>query len=317
MSIEICVAENTGGGYNLIGCVSEAASVGRSVSMTKFPRTTVGGISVPRLICGTNWFLGYSHTSSAKDLLIRELFDTPAKMARVVEVFARRGCNAVMGPLSEFVSEALVESEQRTGSPMIWICTPGHTDADKPDAWRPAVDAAKKLGAAFCFPHQCITDPRIDLVNRRLDPELSEYLNYVREMEMIPGLSTHTPDAIICADASGADVESYTLPYNCAGFLCHVETDWAQKVIHEAHKPVMTIKPLAAGRVLPPTGLSFVWNTIRDCDMVTVGTMSTYEAEEVIEISLACLEHRKADVGLQFTRSKTSLARGDSHPFRE
>jgi len=69
----------------------------------------------------------------------------------------------------------------------------------------------------------------------------------------------------------------------------------------------MTIKPLAAGRLLPPTGLAFVWNTIRDCDMVTVGTMSAYEAEEDIELSLACLERRRAEVVLQRTRSKQSL----------
>jgi len=70
---------------------------------------------------------------------------------------------------------------------------------------------------------------------------------------------------------------------------------------------VMTIKPLAAGAIRPPTGLAFVWNTIRDCDMVTIGTMSAYEAEEVIEISLACLERRAADVKLQVTRSKRGL----------
>jgi hypothetical protein len=41
--------------------------------------------------------------------------------------------------------------------------------------------------------------------------------------------------------------------------------------------------------------------------MVTIGTMSPYEAEEVIELSLACLERRKAEVELQFTRSKKAL----------
>jgi hypothetical protein len=124
---------------------------------------------------------------------------------------------------------------------------------------------------------------------------------------MIPGLSTHAPEAIVCADSCEADVETYVQPYNSAGFLCQVETDWIAKVIREAKKPVMTIKPLGAGRILPPTGLAFVWNTLRDCDMVTIGTLSTYEAEEDIEISLACLEKRKAQVDLQTTRSKRAL----------
>ena len=275
--------------------------------MAEFPRTEVGGVSLPRLLCGSNWFLGFSHTSQAQDRFIKELFDTPAKIAGLVEVFARHGCNAVMAPSFRSVSEALREVEQRTGEPVIYICTPGYLDGDDPDTWKQAVEQARDLGATFCFPHQCVTDPRVDRVNKCLAPQLMEHLRFVREMGMIPGLSTHMPEAITCADACGADVESYVQPYNSAGFLCQVETDWVQRIIQTARKPVMTIKPLAAGRLLPPTGLAFVWNTIRDCDMVTIGTMSTYEAEEVIEISLACLERRKAEVELQRTRSKRTL----------
>lgn len=275
--------------------------------MGEFPRTMVGGISMPRLLCGTNWFLGYSHTSKAKDKLITDLFDTPAKMAKVVAVFARHGCNALMSPANEFVAEALHEVEQQVGVPMIWITTPQYMEWGKPDTWKAAVDHAKELGATFCFPHQCITDPRIDRINHCLAPQLLEHLAYVREAGLIPGLSSHMPEAVTCSDACGADVETYIQPYNAAGFMCQVETDWVQQTIQNAKKPVMTIKPLAAGRLLPPTGLAFVWNTIRDCDMVTLGTFSTYEAEESIEISLACLERRTAGVELQFTRSKKSI----------
>jgi len=275
-----------------------------------FPRTTVGGVSVPRLIVGSNWMLGYSHTSGAKDRLIKEMFDTPKKVADVVEVFARAGCNAFMSMHDEFVEEAMQEVEQRTGAEMIRIATPSYGKWGDPDTWKPAVDKAKSLGAAFCVPHQCVTDMRLDVMNRCLHPQLVDHLAYVREMGMVPGLSSHTPNSIVCSDACGADVETYIQPYNAAGFLCEYETDWMQRIIGEAKKPVMTIKPLAAGRLLPPTGLSFVWNTLRDSDMVTIGTMSKYEAEEVIELSLAILEKRRADVELQTTRSKKALVAG-------
>lgn len=275
--------------------------------MTEFPRTMVGGVSLPRLICGSNWLLGYSHTSKAKDRFIKELFDTPGKLAAVVEVFARYGCNAFMSMTSDFVRQALDEVEQRVGVEMIWISTPAYANMPDPDSWKYSVEEAKRQKATFCFPHQCVTDPRVDRVNNCLTPQLQEHLRFVREMGMIPGLSTHMPEAITCSDACGADVASYVQPYNAAGFLCQVETDWVQQVIRNAKNPVMTIKPLAAGRLLPPTGFAFVWSTIRDCDMVTIGTMSTYEAEEDIELSLALLEHRKAEVELQTTRSKRSL----------
>jgi hypothetical protein len=275
--------------------------------MSTFPRTMVGGVSMPRLIVGSNWFLGYSHTSAAKDRLITELFDTPRKIADVVEVFARAGCNAFMSRPTPFIAEALRDVEQRVGTKMLWVCTPGFAEWEDPTTWGPSVEETVQLGGAFCFPHQYITDARLDRVNRALQPDLLACLREVREAGLLPGLSTHTPESIICADACGADVVSYVQPYNAAGFLCQAETDWTAKVIHQAKHPVICIKPLAAGRLLPPTGLAFVWNTIRDCDMVCIGTMSRYEAEEVIELSLACLEGRDADVDLQFTRSKQAL----------
>ena len=86
-----------------------------------------------------------------------------------------------------------------------------------------------------------------------------------------------------------------------------VETDWVMRIIHRAEKPVMTIKPLAAGRLLPVVGLAFVWNTIRDQDMVTIGTTTPAEAREVIEISLDLLDRRMPEYDLQKTRSKESL----------
>jgi hypothetical protein len=55
-------------------------------------------------------------------------------------------------------------------------------------------------------------------------------------------------------------------------------------------------------------GLSFVWNTIRDEDMVTIGTTTPDEAREIVDISRELLERRVPDYELQATRSKSSLS---------
>jgi hypothetical protein len=86
-----------------------------------------------------------------------------------------------------------------------------------------------------------------------------------------------------------------------------IEVDWVQRMIWNARKPVITIKPLAAGRLPPLVGLAFSWATLRPIDMVCVGVMTPYEAEEVIELSLALLERRAPRVELQESRSKASL----------
>jgi hypothetical protein len=137
--------------------------------------------------------------------------------------------------------------------------------------------------------------------------DMDTYSRMIRERGMIPGLSSHMPEAVTLADKTEADVETYIQIYNADGFLMQVEVDWVMRIIRSAKKPVMTIKPLAAGRLLPVVGLAFVWNTIRDQDMVTVGTTTPNEAREVIELSLDILERRIPQNELQKTRSKESL----------
>ena len=95
--------------------------------------------------------------------------------------------------------------------------------------------------------------------------------------------------------------------YNAAGFLMQIEIGWVQRMIWGRKKPVITIKPLAAGRLEPLVGLAFVWATLRPIDMITVGCMTADGAREVIEISMALLEHRLPDLKLPETRSKASL----------
>jgi hypothetical protein len=279
--------------------------------MTEFPRTTVGGVSLPRLIAGTNWFLGYSHSSLAKDKFIKE-YQGRDRIAAVLAVFLEHGVDAVMAPLSPLLEEAIQEAENRTGRRMIRILTPsfnitpGGPEEDDPER---VLDRTKALGATFCLPHQCVTDALIDRMHHTIR-DLDRYTRMIRERGMIPGLSTHMPEAVVYADQTGADVETYIQLYNAASFLMQVEADWVMRIIHEAHKPVMTIKPLAAGKLLPVVGLAFVWNTIREMDMVTIGTTTPDEAREVIDISLDLLSSRASGVPLQQTRSKSSLVEG-------
>ncbi len=276
--------------------------------MNEFPRTMVGGVSLPRLLVGTNWFLGYSHTSLAKDKFIKD-FQTRERIAQILAVFLASGVDAVMGPPSQLLEEAILDAEDQTGRAMIRILTPifNILPGGDPNA-EPGVmfDLCKKWGATFCMPHQAVTDALLD---RRagIIRDLEVYTRMIRERGMVPGLSTHMPETPVYADRMEADVETYIQIYNAAGFMMQVETDWVQRIIANAQKPVMTIKPLAAGKLLPIVGLGFAWSTIRLQDMITIGTTTTDEAREVIELSLDLLNHQMPELQLQKTRSKKSL----------
>jgi hypothetical protein len=278
------------------------------IVLDKFPHTTVGGVSVPRLIAGSNWFLGYSHTSLARDKFIRH-HQTRVRIAQILAVFLENDIDAVMGPPSDLLEYATLEAEQKCGKKFTRIITPmfnvlpGGDPETEPEKM---LDYCQKLGATFCMPHQCVTDALIDRTIGRIR-DLDRYTHMIRQRGMLPGLSTHMPEGVIYADRHNEDVETYIQIYNAAGFLMQVEADWVMHVIHQAKKPVMTIKPLAAGRLLPVVGLSFVWSTIRAQDMVVIGTTTPDEVREVVDISLDLLHKQPPEYELQRTRSKRLL----------
>ena len=282
--------------------------------MDKFPRTIVGGVSLSRMIIGTNWFLGWSHTTRAKDDFIKENIADRKKIADIMEVYLRAGVDTIMGQIAHpELADGIKEAEDRTGVKVIVVSTPGFpitpetpTKGFDLDAVKRILDKEVALGATFCFPHQSTTDALVDRCTRSIR-QMDQLSRLIRERGMIPGLSTHMPESIIYADETNVDVETYISIYNSMGFLMQVEVDWIHRVIQEAKKPVMTIKPMAAGQLRPFQGLTFVWNTLRPQDMVTVGTMTPKEAAEVIEISMGILENRQAQVTLQETRSKSSV----------
>ncbi|MCL2640255.1 MAG: hypothetical protein FWD53_05370, partial [Phycisphaerales bacterium] len=280
--------------------------------MADFPRTQIENVSVSRLIVGTNWFMGFSHTSKSKDVFIKE-HQTRQRIAEILKVFFEAGCDAVMGvrPDATHLTEAIRDAEQATGRKAVMIYTPTMpTDPSAPGAVDEVAKildraVAKDFGATFCMPHMATTDAMVNIRTRKIEG-MDVWCKMIRDRGMLPGLSTHMPESPVYADESGLDVASYIQIYNAAGFLMHIEVDWVQRMIWKAKKPVMTIKPLAAGRLMPLVGLAFSWSTIRDIDMVALGAMTADEAKEGIDISLSVLNRTPPAVPLQYTRSKAT-----------
>ena len=266
------------------------------MSGNTFPRTTVAGVSLSRMIIGTNWILGWSHRSPAADRQIKNRFPGGKEVYPLLKTFLDEGVDTIMGPLQQerVMQEAVREAQERSGRPMILIDTPiinvDDNEAGRREA-RATIHRSRECGATFCLLHHSSAE---QLVNKNLHRivRLEDYTDMIRQEGMIPGLSAHMPELITYSDENGYDVQTYIQIYNCMGFMMQVEIETVASIINSAKKPVMTIKPMAAGRTTPYIGLNFSWNTIRDCDMVTVGCTHPDEAAEDIEISRAALEHR-------------------------
>jgi len=278
--------------------------------MSNFPRTQIGGVSVSRMVIGSNWFLGWSHTSKAKDDFIKT-HQSRERIAEILKVFFNAGVDTVMGvrPESPQFSAAIKDAEQATGRKCVRIWTPSFSTQTTQlalDETSRLLDLGRELQAAICLPHQCVTDAMLNRNTRKIEG-MDKICKLIRERGMIPGLSTHMPEAPVYADESELDVETYIQIYNAAGFLMQIEIDWVQKMIWNRKHPVITIKPMAAGRLMPLVGLAFAWSTIREKDMVTVGCMTPDEAQECVDISLSVINRTGPTVELQRTRSKASV----------
>ncbi len=274
--------------------------------MTSFPMTHIENIEISRMMIGSNWFMGYSHYSAAKSQWIKE-YMTIERITEVMCVFARNGINTVMSIANDPMKEAIRRVEVETGVKMVWVCTPS---GEHLEDLLPNIEYTAEMGGAICMPHQHWTDGNLITNEKRLIG-LEKATERIRQLGMIPGLSTHRPETVTVCDAAGYDVATYIQILNPIGFLCQVETDWVERVIRSTPKPIMCIKPLAAGRVLPTTGLNYVYNAIKPIDTVCIGTLSPYEAEDDIAIARellaaqkdACCEERTLD----YSRSKSAL----------
>ena len=275
-----------------------------------FPRTMVGGVSLPRMIIGSNWLLGYSHTSNAADTMIKSRNSSKEAIADILEVFLAHDINAIMGPgATDFMADGIKLAEDRTGKEIILIDTPVINVDDNAAARKEAEDRiklAKQMGATFCMPHHASCEQLVNK-NKRTIERLPDYLKMVRDNDMVPGLSAHMPEIIIYSDLNEYDVQTYIQIYNCMGFMMQVEVEFVHSVIHQAKKPVMTIKSMAAGRVSPFVGVTFSYTTIRDCDMVTMGCLSPEEAQEDIEIAFAALERRRPNLEGRSSPAKSDI----------
>ncbi len=253
------------------------------------------------MIIGTNWVLGWSHTTPAADNQIKRRFPDGESAWPMFKNFLDHGVDTVMGPLQQekVLQEAIQVAQDKSGKKMIVIDTPVINVDDNEAARREAratIRRSREAGAKFCLIHHSSAEQLVNK-NKHQIVRLDDYTDMIRQEGMIPGLGAHMPELITYSDENGYDVETYIQIYNCMGFMMQVEVETVAAIIRNAKKPVMTIKPMAAGRTTPFIGFNFVWNTLRDCDMVTVGCTDAEEVLEDIEYSLAALERRAPEIG--------------------
>ena len=262
----------------------------------QFPRTNVGGVELSRMIIGTNPLLGWSHISDSYNAAIKDHYNSPERFIPVLETYMKYGIDAIMAPfpICSDLHKAVKMTEDKLGRGMVMVDTAFLNLEDTPEGRaeaRQAIRESAERGTKIFMIHNFCARGLVNFKDFKLD-RISDYTDMIREAGMVPALGSHAPELVEMVDQHGYDFESYLQLYNCHGFMMHYEVEKCAKTIHNAKKPVMTIKSMAAGRLTPYVGLTWAWKTLREQDMVTVGAFNVPEADEDIEISFAALENR-------------------------
>ena len=290
--------------------------------MKEFPRTMVGGISLPRMLIGSNWVMGYSHRSVAADAMIRARYSTKEAVCDLISAYMEYGIDAMMaifvnpetGKPNQPLMDGIHMAEEKMGRKLILIDTPPIDVSDTKEARESVArhfKAVRENGADFTLIHHGSAEKLVSKLDGTMN-RLQDYTYMIRENGMVPGLSAHMPELIVYSDNHPEyDVQTYIQLYNCMGFLMQVEVEGVRRIIENAKKPVMTIKSMAAGRCTPYVGITFSYATLRDCDMVTVGAHTPREVHEDVEIAMAALEHRFPNLSGRSTPNKTVALGGE------
>ncbi|MGB9681516.1 MAG: hypothetical protein ACP5RW_04330 [bacterium] len=269
----------------------------------KIPQVEISGVKVSRFICGTNPFNGYSHFSKARDIFMQRYF-TVDKVLEVLEKCQELGINSLIGPINEKTCLVQEELIRRGRPPMVWVSTTlGWLDKEllKKET-KIAAEVGNKLHAIHCS----FVDSHLVSSKNEIE-DIEDLLKYIRDLGMIPGISTHRPETLTVLANSNYDIEFVILPFNSIGFLSNLEVNWIAKMIREFPKPIIAIKPLAAGRLMPEQGIPFVAENIKPNDTIAIGVMSPEEVEEDVAIFLDTLQKQHNKRELLNTPSKSTV----------
>ena len=264
--------------------------------------TTIGGIEVSRLVLGSNPFFGFSHKSAAQDTWLKRYF-TDERIYEIMLVAAELGINLFVSSPQPRFAQLRRRLQEETGFHMYWACTPGGGSGDDLAA---GIAYTAELGAEICLPHTSWIEAQLRVGEREV-AGLEQALARIRALGMIPGVSTHRPEVLPIAAERGYDVETFILPLNVLGFLCPFEVEWQARTITRCSRPVIVIKPLAAGRLTPEPGLTFVYQRAKPTDTVAIGVLSPEELREDAALAAELIAGRSVSQDLPVTRSKEHL----------
>lgn len=202
--------------------------------------------------------------------------NNPEAMLEILESSYAKGARGIeVIPSGKILEAAYIMSERYDDYVITGSTHPGKD---------PGIDALIKIGVKLIFVHGMISDNKGLNLLRLLD-DISSY-------GIIPGIATHDPIPIIqfCLENS-LNVRAFLIPFNANGFLMGNPEQLEELVDNTKDFYFIGMKTLAAGKIKPDIAFQYISN--HNICAVTIGMVSTHQAEESTKTALKSLNSKK------------------------
>jgi len=243
---------------------------------------TIENKSFSKLICGTNAIYSRSHFSSAKDHEYRTRF-TDDYIEETIKFCIDNGVNCVETSANERIWNIFqrIKSEKN-------LLTIGSTRIDDTSSMKSHQDKLEFLiekRADICVVHSQFVERPTSLNEIK---GLQRLIDKICEAGLLVVISAHQISIIELCEKK-YNIDAYLFPLNSTGFVYpgykgNESVSDRIATVKGIGKPFILMKTLAAGRIPPEEGLSFVLENSKEADIITLGIGSIEEAKEAIDL---------------------------------
>jgi hypothetical protein len=245
------------------------------------PKIPLEKLQLSRMVCGTNQFVAITHRNNPLDMLMHKIrFRNAVIISKFfIHLIQNHGVNCCISSPRDILFDAITIAEKETGTRFYWICSPSRRMTAKGmiSDIRPQIDWCKDHNVAVCIPHRDYTDHALDKEkfviggNKPEFPPYPELAAYIRDRNMIPGLSTHYIESIEAVEKNKYDAPLIVQPLNKIGFESDTTPAILVKRIQATKLQILNIKPMAAGRISPKEAIPWNLSQIKPNDFLAVG----------------------------------------------
>ena len=245
----------------------------------------IGALKFSKVICGTNAFYGHSHFSKVRDAEYLARFDDET-IAHTIQRTLDLGVNTVESCANERIMSILSELRKEAAEPIRFVGSTRLDETSEMKSHEQKLSFLIENRADICVVHaQYVDRPR----NADVPEGLERLIDQIHEAGLLAGISTHRIQTIEICEKRGYGIDTYMFPLNLTGFVYpgYKGSETVQDrvdLIRGVPRPFIMIKALAAGRVPPKEGLSFIAQNAKPNDVISLGFGTQDEVAESLKL---------------------------------